>query len=113
MAKPFKTLADKMSPANQAKAAALKTEILNDISLQELRRALKLTQEKLAASLGIKQAAVSKIESQSDMFISTLRRCIEAMGGSLKIVAKIQDREVTISQFEDVSGDRHKKAVAS
>ena len=61
-------------------------QLLAEMALQELRQALLLTQQELAGSLGINQAAVSKIERQSDMYVSTLRRFLEAMGADLKIV---------------------------
>jgi predicted transcriptional regulator len=50
------------------------------MALDELRAALDLTEEQLADVLRVKQAAISKVERRSDMFISTLRRIIEAMG---------------------------------
>lgn len=55
----------------------------------------------LADTLHIKQAAVSKIENQSDMFISTLRRFLIAMGANLKIIAEFPDHEVVINQFNE------------
>jgi transcriptional regulator with XRE-family HTH domain len=58
------------------------------MSLQELRRARKLTQVKLAKNLGVAQKQISEIEKRTDMHISTLRRTVEAMGGSLEIIAQ-------------------------
>jgi len=43
------------------------------------------------------------MENQSDMFISTLRRFLGAMGGKLKIVAEFPDHEIVINQFEEIS----------
>lgn len=59
-------------------------------------------QENLASKLHISQGAVSKIERQSDMYISTLRRCLSAMGGELQIIARLPDRDIRITQFEDI-----------
>ncbi len=80
-----------------------KQELLNDIDLRSLRQALELTQNQLADTLKVNQAAISKMENQSDMFISTLRRFLGAMGGKLKIVAEFPDHEIIINQFEELS----------
>ena len=70
------------------------------MALQELRKAFGLTQTQLATTLNMNQAAVSKIERQSDMYVSTLRRFLEAMGARLKVVASFPDRDIVINQFE-------------
>jgi transcriptional regulator with XRE-family HTH domain len=74
------------------------------MALQEVRQAMELTQQQLAASLRMNQAAVSKLEHQSDMYISTLRKFLSAMGGTLRIVASFPEGEVVISQFEQLAG---------
>jgi transcriptional regulator with XRE-family HTH domain len=66
--------------------------IAEEMSLRELRQALKLTQERMAETLGIGQEGVSRLEKRSDLLISTLRSYVEAMGGSLSIVAEFPDR---------------------
>jgi transcriptional regulator with XRE-family HTH domain len=66
--------------------------IAEEMSLRELRQALKLTQERMAEALGIGQDGVSRLEKRSDLLISTLRSYVEAMGGSLSIVAEFPDR---------------------
>ena len=101
MAKPFKDLLKNMSPDRLGRIEQQKQEMLWEITLQELRQAVELTQKQLAETLKINQAAVSKMESQSDMYISTLRRFLEAMGASLKIVAEFPDGEVVIDQFSE------------
>ena len=60
---------------------------------------MRLTQEALADSLNIKQAAVSKMERRSDMYVSTLRKMVEAMGGRLQIIAVVPNGKVGINQF--------------
>lgn len=103
MTKPFKTLRKKMSlPARKAAEAKTK-EMLKGMPLQELRQAHQMSQERLAELLLTKQANVSRIERRTDMYISTLRSYIEAMGGKLDIIAKFPDGEVYINQFEDIS----------
>ena len=62
-----------------------------DMPLAELRQARQVTQQQLAEALKIKQASVSKMESRTDMYISTMRKYIQAMGGELEIVAKFPD----------------------
>ena len=100
MAKSFRELRKKMSPERQAKAKARTEEMLAELALQELRQALNLTQEEVAAAMQMNQGAVSKMEHQSDIYVSTLRKFISAMGGQLKLVASFPDREVVISQFD-------------
>lgn len=105
MNKSFKTLRKKMSPTAQ-KAAARKTQqMLKEMPLNELRQAHQMSQERLAELLSTKQANVSRIERRTDMYISTLRSYIEAMGGELDIVARFPDGEVHINQFEDIDSD--------
>jgi len=76
--------------------------LLAELPLAELRRALHLSQEQLAAELDVRQPAIAKMEKRADMYISTLRRFIEAMGGQLEIRAYFPDGDVKINQFEDL-----------
>jgi transcriptional regulator with XRE-family HTH domain len=89
-----------MSPERQARAKARTEEMLAELALQELRQALNLTQEEVAAAMQMNQGAVSKMEHQSDIYVSTLRKFVSAMGGQLKLVASFPDRDVVISQFD-------------
>lgn len=66
------------------------------MSLREVRHAHRLTQERVAEALGIGQDQVSRLEQRSDFLISTLRSYIEAMGGSLSLVAEFPDRKPVI-----------------
>ncbi|MGH7279581.1 MAG: helix-turn-helix domain-containing protein [Candidatus Rokuibacteriota bacterium] len=108
MAKAFRTLREKMSPAAQARAAAKAEQLIRNMPLDELREARSLTQEQLAKVLGVEQAAVSKMERRTDMYISTLQTAIKAMGGDLEIRAVFPDGTVRIDQFRDIvrSGKR-------
>ena len=67
--------------------------IAEEMSLRDLREALTLTQQRIAATLGIGQDSVSRLERRSDLLLSTLRSYIEAMGGSLSLIAEFPDRE--------------------
>ena len=102
MARKFSELRARMSPAARARARTRARTMLADMPLQELRRARGLSQEALAATLKVRQASISKLERRADMYISTLRSHIRAMGGELEIVARFPDGEVRISNFEDV-----------
>ncbi len=101
MARKFAELEAKMSPAARAEAARRTRQMLEEIALQELRQALRLTQAEVARLLEVNQAAISKMEGQGDMHVMTLRRYIEALGGELKLVASFPDREVIINQFSE------------
>lgn len=102
MSKPFKNLLDDMTPERRERIR-IKTSVLkNEMALGELRQALDLTQEELARTLHVKQAAVSKFENQSDIYLSTLRKILTAMGGELRIIAHFEDGDVLINQFSDV-----------
>src|SRR5688572_20117376 len=84
--------------------AEREAEVLREeMELAEIRRALKLSQEELAQTLQVGQAAVAKLEKRTDMYVSTLRRFIEAMGGELEIVARFPDHEVHIKNFRDLA----------
>lgn len=91
------------------KRAKEKTQaFLEAMPLQELRHARNLSQEQLAQTLSVKQAAVSKLEKRTDMYISTLRNFIKAMGGDLEIIARFPDGSVQISQFEEIESQHSK-----
>ena len=102
MAKPYRILREKMRPEVRESAARKTQELLAELPLQELRHARHLSQEQLVNVLHVKQAAISKMERRTDMYVSTLRSFIKAMGGDLKIVAQFPDGEVYINQFEEV-----------
>jgi transcriptional regulator with XRE-family HTH domain len=77
--------------------------MMTEMLLAELRKSAGLSQEDLAAELGIKQPTLSRLESQDDMQISTLRRVIEALGGKLEIIAQLPSGDVRLSQFREAS----------
>ena len=102
MARNFKVLRAKRSPAARARAHALAQKYEAEMALDELRLAHQLTQEGLAGVLGINQATLSKMERQTDMYISTLRSIIRAMGGYLQLEAVFPDGRVQINQFSEL-----------
>lgn len=86
-----------LSPARRKKVQARAAQLIaEEMTLQELRRARKLTQVRMAKALGIGQDGVSKLEKRADLMISTLRKTVEAMGGSLSLVAEFPDREPVV-----------------
>jgi DNA-binding XRE family transcriptional regulator len=101
MAKKFSELRDRMSPESRARANAKAQQLRAEYPLYELRRARGLSQECIAKTLNVSQANVSKIEKRTDLYISTLRSHIRAMGGELEIKAKFSDGEVLINGFTD------------
>ena len=100
MTQPFSHLRDKMSPERQARVEARVQRAIQEMALAELRAARDLTQEHLSSLLGVKQSAISKLERRTDMYVSTLRAFIRAMGGDLEICAVFPDGTVRITQFQ-------------
>jgi len=102
MSKPISELRKNMSPERRKRIAAKTVQLKQEMALQELRQALDLTQQELAEKLHVNQAAVSKFENQSDIYIGTLRKILVAMGGELRITAHFDEGDVQISQFNEV-----------
>lgn len=102
MAHNFKGLREAMSPEAQFRAQEKALAMTSMLPLAELRWARSTTREQLAAQLAGGRHTAAKIEKKADMYISTLRRFIEAMGGQLEIRAHFPDGDVRISQFEDL-----------
>ena len=72
--------------------------------LRELRPIAGKAQEDVAAALNIKQPSVSKIENQADMYLSTLRGYVEAIGGKLELTVKLPARPpVRIEHLGDLT----------
>src|SRR5437763_17110688 len=89
----------------EARAAEL---IAEEMTLQELRRARKLTQVSVAKALGITQDSVSRLEKRSDILLSTLRKTVQVMGGNLSIVAEFPDRAPVVLSGIAEAGPRAK-----
>ena len=102
MAKKFADLRAQMSPESRARADAKAQAMLAEMPLNELRQARGLSQKMLAEVLHVQQPAIAKIEKRTDMYISTLRSHIEAMGGKLEVVARFPDGTVKISNFSEL-----------
>ena len=96
----WETLPDERKRRIEAQAENLRTEYL---TLRELRRAAGLTQVNLSETLDIPQSNISRLESNSDMLLSTLRSYVEAVGGKLNLVVELPDKQpIVLSGFGDL-----------
>jgi DNA-binding XRE family transcriptional regulator len=103
MARNFRELEAQMSPERRARVEARVKEELAKMPLHQLRNAREMTQTRLAEVLEMDQGNISKLEKRTDMYLSTLRSYIEAMGGSLEIRAVFPDGAVQIDLLNKLS----------
>ena len=107
MAKSFDELVMRTTSRQTRERAAARTrELLGELLLSEIRERAGKSQRQVADVLGIKQPSLSKLEKQSDMQISTLRRIVNALGGELEVVAKFPTGTVKIDPFNHPEGPR-------
>lgn len=97
----FKELRNQMSPERRTRVEKRVRRTLAQMRLQELRDSLAIKQEDVGDALGIKQAAVSRLERRKDMHISTLRDYVTALGGELEIVVHFPEGDVRLNQFAE------------
>ena len=102
MTNKFSALRSRMSPESQGRAEVKAKAMLAEMPLNELRQARGLSQKMLADVLHVQQPSIAKMEKRTDMYLSTLRSHIEAMGGQLEVVARFPDGVVKISNFADL-----------
>lgn len=107
MAKKFSTLCDKMSPESLEASNNLAQKLKAEMPLQELREAYGLSQTAIADILSLRQPTISKMEKSVDMYISTLRNFVSAMGGTLRISADFPEGTVVIRNFTDLHNDKN------
>ena len=104
MAKSFDELVKRTTTKKTRQRAAARTrELLGELLLSEIRELAGKSQRQVADVLGIKQPSLSKLEKQSDMQISTLRRIVNALGGELEVVARFPKGTVKIDQFNQAN----------
>ena len=102
MARNYKELQAKMDPASLADNQQQVREELQRMALEELRGAKSHTQADMAEMLDVPQSSISRIERRADMYLSTLRNYIHAVGGELRIQAVFPDGgAVVIDRFGD------------
>jgi len=104
--KSFHLLREGMTPEQRANVEKKAAALREDMTLGELRQARRLTQENLGETLHVGQTAIAKMEKRTDMYVSNLRRFIEAMGGELDIVARFPDGDVKINNFAEIADRR-------
>ena len=105
---PFGQLTKDFTRERRQRIDAMKRDLLAEMPLHELRRARALTQKDLAETLKVNQPVIAKLERRTDLYVSSLRSYIEAVGGRLKIVAEFPDGEVAITNFSQVGDPEHK-----
>jgi transcriptional regulator with XRE-family HTH domain len=99
----FGKLRSAMPAERRARNAAATRAMLGEMALHELRQARAKSQEELAEVLQVGQPAVAKMERRAEMYVSNLRRYVEALGGRLEITARFADAAVEISNFGDIA----------
>lgn len=96
-----------LPPERQERIAARSRELIaEEMTLQDLRKARELTQERMASMLNVDQVAISRLERRADMLLSTLQNHIRAMGGNLNLVVEFPNREPVILSGLGVSARR-------
>ena len=104
-------------PDWDANVAEIQRAMRDALALADLRESLNVTQVQLAEQLGISQGNVSRVEGRTDVYLSTLRAYIEALGGHLEVVAVFGDHRVSVSvgprQGDDADPDRDELTVRS
>ncbi len=113
MATKWKDIRRQLSPEAEERIRQSVKDAAKVMRLYQLREARSLTQANLATILGVNQGSVSKMEKRADMYVSTLRSFIRAMGGQLQIKAVFPDGEVEIDQFENVAGEDSEDGAAA
>ena len=94
-------MAKKFSGLRASMSASARAEV--DSKANELRQARGLSQKMLAEVLHVQQPSIAKMEKRTDMYLSTLRSHIEAMGGELDVIARFPDGSVKINNFTDLA----------
>jgi predicted XRE-type DNA-binding protein len=101
MAKSFDELVKRTTTKRtRAKASRRAQELLGELLLSEIRQTAGKSQQQVAEALGMKQPSLSKLEKQTDMQISTLRKIVSALGGELEVLARFPKGTIKIGQFD-------------
>jgi len=103
MATKWRDIRKTLSPEAEERIRQSIAEAPGIMTLYQLREARNLTQVRLAKVLQVNQGAVSRMEKRTDMYVSTLRNFIQAMGGQLQVKAVFPEGEVQIEQFENLA----------
>ena len=100
-----------LSPAQRKRVETRATELVaEEMTLRQLRNAHQKTQVELAATLGIGQEAVSRLEQRTDLLLSTLKEYIKAVGGRLDLIASVPGRApVIVSGFSAMADTQRRR----
>lgn len=88
---------DRDTPERRANVAEYRRAIEDALALADLRQSRNITQIQLAAQLGITQGSISRLEGRSEIYLSTLRSYIEALGGHLEIAAVFGEDHIPVT----------------
>jgi DNA-binding XRE family transcriptional regulator len=96
--RPFRAFAADVvaTPEGRARVDEYKRVIADALALAELRAERGVSQRQVAGALGVSQANISRIEHEEDVYLSTLRRYVAALGGELEVSAVFPDERVTL-----------------
>ncbi len=117
MGRTLNDVIEKLPKSRQDRIAARYLVLKDEVeSLQALRKAAGKAQSEIASTLRISQPSVSKIEKQTDMYLSTLRNYVEAVGGDLELVVRFPKQEPLhlhgLGEVFQTAGDAPQKAGA-
>jgi DNA-binding XRE family transcriptional regulator len=85
------------NPERAERVSRRVSEELLDLNLAELRREFGVTQTEMAAAADMSQGELSRLERRDDHLVSTLRKCVRALGGELEITAVVGGKRVKLS----------------
>lgn len=103
MANKFSKLKQGLSAESRKRARQQTEKMLSELPLHELRQAREFSQRELAEILHVQQGSISKLERRTDMYLSSLRRFIEAMGGALEVTARFPEGTVRIERLGEIA----------
>jgi DNA-binding XRE family transcriptional regulator len=104
MAQSLDDVLSALTPEQRARVEARAQELIEEeLTLRDLRQAHHLTQERMAALLGVEQENVSRIERRADLLLSTLASYVAAMGGKLRLIAEFPNRKPVTVALGDLS----------
>jgi transcriptional regulator with XRE-family HTH domain len=98
-----------MTGERRARVDAIKQRMLQEMQLYQLREQAKVSQVELARRMKTAQGAISRLERQPDMLVSTLREYVQAMGGQLQISAKVNGRVIALRRLGRGRARRRKR----
>ena len=111
-AKPFDNLRRQIEadPVARAEVEEMKRAMRDVSALARLREAREKTQVALASALGVSQSNVSRIERQDDLYLSTLREYVEALGGRLQLAAVFPDQTILLTGVGEEAGTEEQQS---